>query len=95
MRTAKGLSQEEFGDRAGINWKYYSQIERGEKNITFKTLEQILATGHQLPLPNFFAGYNEEKRKPQNDRLIALFHRFLKTATRREKEAVSAFFFTF
>ncbi|HUT29084.1 MAG TPA: helix-turn-helix transcriptional regulator [Sedimentisphaerales bacterium] len=33
IREARGLSQEELGDLAGLHRGYVGQIERGEKNI--------------------------------------------------------------
>jgi transcriptional regulator with XRE-family HTH domain len=41
IREARGLSQEELGDLAGLHRAYIGQIERGEKNIGLKNLEKI------------------------------------------------------
>lgn len=41
LRKAKGLSQERLAELAGINPKYYSDVERGKRNITIKNLERI------------------------------------------------------
>lgn len=35
------LSQEEFADSIKMHRAYYSAVERGEKNITLKTLRRI------------------------------------------------------
>ena len=40
-RTEKGLSQEELADRAGMHSTYISQIERGVKSPSLRSLEQI------------------------------------------------------
>lgn len=41
IREARGLSQEQLGDLAGLHRAYIGQIERGEKNIGLKNLEKI------------------------------------------------------
>ncbi len=40
-RSEKGLSQEELADRAGLHRTYISQIERGVKSPSLRSLEQI------------------------------------------------------
>ena len=40
-RTEKGLSQEELADQAGLHRTYISQIERGVKSPSLRSLEQI------------------------------------------------------
>jgi len=41
VREKRGLTQEALGDRAGLNAKYISSVERGQKNATIKTLIKI------------------------------------------------------
>lgn len=43
IRLEMGLSQEDFGERFGYNRTYVGGIERGERNITLKTLERVSA----------------------------------------------------
>jgi transcriptional regulator with XRE-family HTH domain len=46
LRKAKGLSQEAFADTLDIHRTYMGGLERGERNITLKTVERIaLALG--------------------------------------------------
>jgi transcriptional regulator with XRE-family HTH domain len=40
-REARGLSQEAFADVLGFHRTYMGGIERGERNLTLKTLERI------------------------------------------------------
>jgi transcriptional regulator with XRE-family HTH domain len=42
-RTAKGWSQEEFADRAGLHRTYISGLERGIRNPTVTVLEKLAA----------------------------------------------------
>jgi transcriptional regulator with XRE-family HTH domain len=46
LRLAKGLSQEAFADTLHVHRTYMGGLERGERNITLKTIERIaLALG--------------------------------------------------
>jgi transcriptional regulator with XRE-family HTH domain len=40
-RKARGLSQEAFADVLGVHRTYMGGIERGERNLTLKSLERI------------------------------------------------------
>ena len=48
-RTEKGLSQEELAGRAGLHRTYISQVERGVKSPSLRSLEQI-ADALETPL---------------------------------------------
>lgn len=52
LRTERGLSQEELGEKADFHFSYIGKVERGEVNITLVNLERIasaLEVGlHQL-----------------------------------------------
>ena len=39
IRQAKGLSQEELADRAGLHRTYVGSVERGERNISIDNIE--------------------------------------------------------
>jgi len=41
LRKARNLTQEQFGERTGINYKYLGAVERGQENPTVKVLERI------------------------------------------------------
>ena len=41
LRQAKGLSQEELADRAGINRNYVGMLEREQHSATFYMLEKL------------------------------------------------------
>lgn len=41
LREAKGWSQEEYADRAGIHRTYVSDIERGRRNPTIRLVEKL------------------------------------------------------
>jgi transcriptional regulator with XRE-family HTH domain len=41
LRTGLGMSQEAFADRIAMHRTYYSGIERGQRNLTLRSLERI------------------------------------------------------
>lgn len=41
QRESRGLSQEAFADQIGMHRTYYSAIERGENNLTLRTLRRV------------------------------------------------------
>jgi transcriptional regulator with XRE-family HTH domain len=41
LRTAANLTQEGLADTAGLHWTYIGQIERGERNPTYKNLLKL------------------------------------------------------
>ena len=41
LRKAKGLSQEELGEKAGFHFSYIGGVERAEKNISILNLFKI------------------------------------------------------
>jgi transcriptional regulator with XRE-family HTH domain len=40
-REARGLSQEAFAEELGVHRTYMGGIERGERNLTLKSLERL------------------------------------------------------
>jgi transcriptional regulator with XRE-family HTH domain len=44
LRTAKGLTQQELGHQADVDYKFIGEIERGNMNPSFKVLVKIAKT---------------------------------------------------
>jgi len=40
-REAEGVSQEAFADLCGLHRTYIGSVERGERNVTLETLQQL------------------------------------------------------
>ncbi len=53
LRRQAGLTQEELGEAAGINYKYLGSIERGLENPSFKHLFR-LARALRVPVEEIF-----------------------------------------
>jgi transcriptional regulator with XRE-family HTH domain len=41
LREAAGMTQEALGHAAGLHWTYVGQIERGERNLTYKNVLKL------------------------------------------------------
>ena len=44
LRSAKGLSQEAFADKCGLDRTYIGGIERGERNLSLRNIKLIAKT---------------------------------------------------
>ncbi len=42
LRNQKGITQEHLAEIVGISPKYYSEVERGRRNITVNNLQRIM-----------------------------------------------------
>lgn len=60
VRQARGLSQEELADEAGIHRTYVSQIERGVINASMTTIDK-LAISLRVKPSMFFANWQPPK----------------------------------
>jgi transcriptional regulator with XRE-family HTH domain len=49
-RQARGLSQEEFADLLKVHRTYMGSIERGERNLTLRSVERIAERLKEEPL---------------------------------------------
>lgn len=64
VRQARGLSQEELADEAGIHRTYVSQIERGVINASMTTIDKLAISLGVKP-SMFFANWQPPKDKPK------------------------------
>ena len=53
LRNLKGLTQQELGNRADVNYKFLGEIERGQQNPSFNILVKI-AKALEVELPELF-----------------------------------------
>lgn len=54
-RKAAGMSQNELAEKVGMHYAYIGQVERGEKNMTIKTLCRI-SEALEIPPEKLIAG---------------------------------------
>lgn len=59
LRKARGLTQQQLGELADLNYKYLGAVERGEENPSVKVLERI-ATALEVELIELFRLEHEE-----------------------------------
>jgi len=69
FRKAKGLTQEEFGDRADINYKFLGEIEHGQQNPSFRVMVKI-ASALGLELSELFRFEQEISDREEIEALI-------------------------
>jgi transcriptional regulator with XRE-family HTH domain len=43
LRESQGMSQEDFADKLGYHRTYLGGVERGERNLTLRSVERIAA----------------------------------------------------
>jgi len=55
MRLKRGWSQDEFADLSGLNRAHVGEIERGEQNVTIRTLKTIADT-FRVPIADLLKG---------------------------------------
>jgi transcriptional regulator with XRE-family HTH domain len=49
-RLARGLSQEAFAEILGVHRTYMGSVERGERNLTLRSVERLAARIDEEPL---------------------------------------------
>lgn len=55
LRTARGLSQEDFAEQCGLDRTYVGGIERGERNLSLRNIKRI-AKAFGINLAELFRG---------------------------------------
>ena len=85
LRIQRALSQERLALNAGITPVYLGQVERGQKNATVNTVEQI-CRAMNVSLAEFFSG--ADKTDSENDAVGKQIICHLNGLTQAEKEAV-------
>jgi transcriptional regulator with XRE-family HTH domain len=60
-RQARGLSQEAFADELDYHRTYMGGIERGERNLTLRSVERIAALIEEDPLSLLRPSASEDK----------------------------------
>lgn len=69
LRKAQGLSQEELAEKAGLHFTYVGGIERGERNLSLKSIERI-AIALKIDIRDFFVPHLAEVADMETNQVI-------------------------
>ncbi|UPK43945.1 helix-turn-helix domain-containing protein [Paenibacillus pabuli] len=71
LRKAKGWTQEQLAEAAGLHYSYIGGVERGDRNISLETLEKII-NGLQVTAEEIFKFNEDSEYKRALDEHITL-----------------------
>lgn len=89
LRKEKELTQEELAERAGVNSKYYVQVERGQRNVSVGCLQKI-ADGLGISLEDLFRFPGNRDLTKDEEEIIALVTRLITEGNKKSKNIVRA-----
>src|SRR3990172_7288 len=78
LRKAQGLSQEELAEKADLHYTYVGGVERGERNLSLKSIERI-ASALYINIIDLFSFHLSEKSGAKNKELISDINNLLLT----------------
>ena len=90
LRKLKGLNQVKMADLSGVNPKYYSEIERGRRNVTIKILEKI-TTKLGVTLEDLFRFPTDKKLSQKGEEVVALVTTLLKSKDEKSLAKLKTF----
>lgn len=70
LRKAQGLSQEELAEKADLHYTYIGGVERGERNLSLKSIERI-ASALKIEIRELFIPYLPEKAGVESNKIIS------------------------
>lgn len=78
LRKAQGLSQEELAEKADLHYTYIGGVERGERNLSLKSIERI-ASALKIDIRELFTLHLSEKSDAKNKEIISDINNLLLT----------------
>lgn len=94
LRKAKGWTQEQLAEAAGLHYSYIGGVERGDRNISLETLEKII-TGLNVPAVEIFKFEEDTEYRRSIDEhltlITALDEKDIRALTRANKEIIRHF----
>lgn len=78
LRKAQGLSQEELAEKADLHFTYIGGVERGERNLSLKSIERI-ASALKIDIIELLALHLPEKADAKNREIISDINKLLLT----------------
>jgi len=89
LRKEKGFTQEKMAALAGMNWRYYAEVERGQRNISVGSLQQI-ADALGVAIKDIFQFQSNKQLTEDEERIITLITRVLTKGDKKSKHRVAA-----
>lgn len=78
LRKAQGLSQEDLAEKANLHFTYVGGVERGERNLSLKSIERI-ASALKIDIRELFAFHLSEKADMKSKEIITDINNLLLT----------------
>lgn len=69
LRKAQGLSQEELAEKADLHYTYIGGVERGERNLSLKSIERI-ASALKIDIRELFMPHPPQKADAESNKII-------------------------
>ncbi len=90
IRRIKGLTQAEVAHRVGISQKFVGLFERGERNLSFKTLNKIAAV-LGFSVKEIVQGMKNVTAPKEKDSYVERISGYLNGCTPSEKRLINGF----
>jgi len=94
LRKAKGWTQEQLAEAAGLHYSYIGGVERGDRNISLETLEKII-TGLTVPAVEIFKFEEDTEHRRAIDEHMTLISELdakdIRALARATKEIIEHF----
>jgi transcriptional regulator with XRE-family HTH domain len=72
LRKAKGWTQEQLAEAAGLHYSYIGGVERGDRNISLETLEKIILALKVPPFELFQFDENTDRKQIINELMLLI-----------------------
>lgn len=76
LRKAQGLSQEELAEKADLHYTYIGGVERGERNLSLKSIERI-AFALKIDIRELFMPHPPQKADAESNKIVGDIHNIL------------------
>lgn len=72
LRKAKGWTQEQLAEAAGLHYSYTGGVERGDRNISLETLEKIILALNVPAFELFQFDENTDRKQIINELMLLI-----------------------
>ncbi|WP_342416104.1 helix-turn-helix transcriptional regulator [Paenibacillus sp. FSL R10-2782] len=72
LRKAKGWTQEQLAEAAGLHYSYIGGVERGDRNISLETLEKIVLALKVPPFELFQFDETSDRKEIINELMLLI-----------------------